>query len=75
MKYLFLNSLTDLIQKSAWRLVRSAQDRFGTNSGEKKRYWCVERLRSEFSKLAQEDAEDFVRSAYVQFKTERGQVT
>ena len=48
------NQKVDLIQKAAWRLVRSAQDRFGTNKGSDKRSWCMEELRKLYPKLNHE---------------------
>ena len=64
-----LNANEELIQRAAWRLVRSAHDRMGTGRGAEKLMWCVSRLTKEFQKTNGE-AEDYIRAAYVNFKTE-----
>lgn len=62
----------DDVQKTAWRLVRSASDRMtGEGRGAEKFLWCMDRLKKVYPALG-EDAEDYVRSAYVNFKIERG---
>lgn len=64
------NQVEELRQKAAWRLVRSAADRFGDNNGEKKRNWCIANMDREF--IGAEHLEEYVRAAYIQYKTERG---
>lgn len=64
------NSLEELIQKSAWRLVRSAEDRMtGPKRGTERLIWCVNKLRVEFPNIPS-DLEDYIRSAYMNFKLE-----
>lgn len=70
MKFFFRNQEDELIQKYAWRLVRSAEDRIGAGRGDEKRGWCVDRIRVEFPKLINESAEDFIRAAFMNFKIE-----
>ena len=65
----FQNQKDELIQKTAWRLVRSAEDRMGSGRGPEKLMWCVERLKLDFPKIG-DRAEDYVRAAFVNFKTE-----
>jgi hypothetical protein len=59
------------MQKTAWRLVRSAEDRLGAHRGTEQLLWCVDRLKQQFPKLSNDDAEDYVRSAYIQFRAEQ----
>ena len=66
---IFRNQREELIQRSAWRLVRSAEDRMGSGRGNEKLLWCVEKLKVEFPKLG-ERAEDYIRAAFVNFKIE-----
>lgn len=66
------NQKEELIQRTAWRLVRSTADRFGDGKGEKKLEWAKTRLVKEFPELIEESAEDYIRAAYVNYKTERG---
>lgn len=66
-----LNNLEELIQRISWRLVRSANDRFGDGKGQKKLDWATGKLEKEFPNLG-ENAEDYIRAAYINFKTERG---
>ncbi len=62
----------DEVQKTAWRLVRSAFDRMaGEGRGPEKLLWCVDTIKKVYPALGP-DAEDYVRSAYVNFKIERG---
>jgi len=64
------NQLEEQIQKIAWRLVRSAEDRLkGPKRGAERLIWCVDMLRKEVSGI-EGTAEDFIRAAFVQFKTE-----
>lgn len=70
MKSFFRNQTEDILQKTAWRLVRSAQDRFKAGSGEDKRDWCVARLSAQFPKEDPSRLEDYVRAAFVNFKVE-----
>ena len=67
------NELVDVLQKSAWRLVRSAEDRFGTFKGSEKREWGMARLKELFPHVKLDrEAEDYIRSAYINFKIESG---
>lgn len=66
------NAREELLQRAAWRLVRSAADRMkGPHRGSERLIWCVDRLRSEFQDLGAETAQDYVRAAYSHFETER----
>lgn len=61
----------ELIQKVAWRLVRSAEDRLkGPKRGAERLIWCVDRLRAEYDIVPKEAAEDYIRAAFIQFKME-----
>ena len=63
------NQKTDLIQKTAWRLVRSAEDRIvGQGRGPERLIWCVERMREEFPKA--KNGEDYIRAAFVNYPNE-----
>lgn len=65
------NEKCDLIQKAAWRFVRSADDRFGDGSkGALKLEWCITRLHGVFPEEAKEHLEDFVRAAYINYRVE-----
>ena len=68
------NHREEMIQKCAWRLVRSAEDRIGAGRGPEKLIWAMDRLKLEFPDLAasttQSRAEDYIRAAFTQFKTE-----
>lgn len=66
----FRNSREEWIQKCAWRLVRSAEDRMGSGRGAEKLMWAVDRLKLEFPKV-EDRAEDYVRAAFSQFQAER----
>lgn len=66
------NHFVDLLQKHAWRLVRSAEDRFPAGNGADKMNWCVGRLAAMFVNESKENLEDFVRAAYINFKIETG---
>lgn len=72
MIYWIENQKIDLIQKAAWRLVRSAQDQMGEGKGQKKLTWCVDRMQLEFPKHSRADLEDYVRAAFINFSIERG---
>lgn len=61
----------ETVQKSAWRIVRSAEDRMGAGRGSEKLIWCVQRLSSEFKILNVDRIEDHVRAAHIQFKMEK----
>lgn len=63
------NQREELIQRAAWRLVRSASDRMGEQKGNSKMLWAIAELQKEFPDLGGR-AEDYVRAAYVNFKTE-----
>ncbi len=63
------NNYEELIQRCAWRLVRSAQDKLGDEKGAEKRVWAIEQLKKEFSALG-ESAEHYIRAAYINYKTE-----
>jgi hypothetical protein len=62
------NQMEELVQRCAWRLVRSAEDRIGSGRGQEKLMWAVESLRKKFPKLT--DAEDYIRAAFINFKAE-----
>lgn len=64
------NETSDLVQKCAWRLVRAAEDWMGMGKGDEKRSWCMKRLKQRFSDLDDETSEEFIRSAYINFKIE-----
>lgn len=64
-----MNHLEELVQKAAWRLVRSAQDKMGAEKGAEKRIWAIEQLKTEFPALGS-NAEHYIRAAYVHFKNE-----
>ena len=68
-KSLFRNQKEELLQRVAWRIVRSAEDRMGAGRGAEKLLWAVNRLKAEFPDIG-ERAEDYIRAAFVQFKTE-----
>ena len=70
---MFYGSKEEWLQKCAWRLVRSAEDRLGSGRGHEKLLWAVEALKREFPKLG-ERAEDYVRAAYWHFKIESSQL-
>lgn len=65
----FNNQKEEWVQRAAWRLVRSAEDRMGSGRGTEKLMWAVERLCAEFPKL-NDRAEDYIRAAFVNFKIE-----
>ena len=67
----FKNQTIDLIQKSAWRLVRSAEDRFGAGKGDQKLSWATDRLQSMFKKEERDFIQDYVRAAYINFRAEQ----
>lgn len=65
------NQRIDLVQKHAWRLVRSVEDRIvGMNSGFEKLNWCVDRIHEDFPDIKRDRLEDYVRAAYMNFKIE-----
>lgn len=67
--------LDDLIQNWAWRLVRSAEDRMGGGGNGKAKFeWCVARLSYLYPNLHKERVDDYIRSAYMQFKIEFGMI-
>lgn len=63
------NNYEELIQRCAWRLIRSAQDKLGDEKGAEKRVWTIGQLKKEFPSLG-ESAEHYIRAAYINFKTE-----
>lgn len=63
------NAMEELLQRAAWRLVRSAEDRLGARRGTEKLLWATRQLLEEYPE-AGAAAEDYVRAAFVQFKTE-----
>lgn len=67
---LFRNQKEEFMQRCAWRLVRSAEDRIGSGRGPEKLIWAVEAMKKEFPKLG-EKAEDYVRAAFMNFKIEQ----
>jgi len=67
-----LNALCDLFQKTAWRLVRAAEDMFGSGKGDEKRAWCVRRFKEIFKDVKDSEAEDYVRAAFMNLKVEMG---
>ncbi len=62
----------DSIQKIAWRLVRSAENRFPEWTGDARLKWCVERLQVTFASERPDHLEDAIRAAYVNFRIETG---
>ena len=70
MKSMFENQKEEFLQKQAWRLVRSAEDRFGAGKGAEKRTWCVDKLIMTNPKETRDFLEDHIRSAYMVFKIE-----
>lgn len=64
-----MNTREELAQRCAWRLVRSAEDRIGAGRGNEKLLWAVQRLQEEMPTLGAR-AEDYVRAAFINFKTE-----
>ena len=70
MLWIFRNYQEDLIQKTAWRLVRSAEDKIGAGRGAEKFAWCVDRMYGIFSKEKRTDLDDHVRAAYMNFRLE-----
>lgn len=73
MKIFLKNQKADLIQKAAWMLVRSAEDRFEAGKGQDKREWCVLRAAVLFPDELQDRLEDAVRAAYINFRIETGE--
>ncbi len=68
----FRNQQEEFMQRVAWRLVRSAEDRIpGNNRGAERLSWCVDRLIDFFPKEKKNNLEDYVRAAFVQFKSEQ----
>lgn len=67
-----LNQLEELIQRTAWRLVRAAEDKMGNEKGAEKRVWAIQQLMIEYPELQQHNfkAESYIRAAYINFKTE-----
>ena len=74
MKSFFRNHEEELMQRTAWRTVRSAEDRFGAGRGREKLEWCIKRLSDIFPKSNREDIEDHARAAYVNFSIEHSAV-
>jgi hypothetical protein len=66
----FLNYWEEVMQKTSWRLVRAAEDRFGAEKGSEKRAWAVDRMQEEFPKVKRTVLEDHVRAAYMNFRVE-----
>ena len=66
------NNESDVIQKAAWRLVRSAEDRFVAADGSAKRAWCVDRMMALFPKKDRDNLEDYIRAAFINFSIETG---
>lgn len=64
------NIETDLIQKTAWRLVRSAEDRMGMGKGHEKLLWCIDRISELHKGTHRTILEDYVRSAFINMKIE-----
>lgn len=65
------NNREELIQRVAWRLVRSAADKMGDQKGVEKRVWAIEQIKKEFDGLGDE-AEHYIRAAYRNYKIESG---
>lgn len=68
------NSVEEYIQRCAWRLVRSAEDRLGAGNGKEKFNWAVFALQKEIPSIAL-NAEDYIRAAFVNFKAEQKAVS
>lgn len=64
------NFETDLIQKTAWRLVRSAEDRIGSGKGSEKLLWCIDRISELHKGMSRTILEDYIRSAFINMKIE-----
>lgn len=64
------NERIDYVQKVAWMLVRSAEDRIGSGRGTEKLLWCVDEIKLKCPFLTADEAEDNVRAAFVNFKYE-----
>ena len=68
------NNREELIQRAAWRLVRSAADRIkGPHRGNERLLWAIDQLRKEFKGADNQmlyNAEDYIRAAYMHFSTE-----
>lgn len=62
------NAAEELVQRAAWRLVRSAQDRIGVGRGAEKLLHATKALEAEFQGIS--NAEDYIRAAYIHFRTE-----
>lgn len=67
------NQKTDLIQKAAWRVVRSAQDRFKNGDGSERMAWAIDRMHAQFPKESKDRLEDYLRAAYINFTIETGE--
>ena len=63
------NDKEEMVQRVAWRLVRSAEDRMGSGRGAEKLIWATQKLQEEFPGIGLR-SEDYVRAAFVNFKTE-----
>lgn len=60
----------ELIQRVAWRLVRSAEDKLtGPKRGQERLAWCMWRLEQDFPEIGSR-SEEYARAAYIHFKTE-----
>ena len=62
------NANEELVQRVAWRLVRSAEDRIGAGRGAEKLLHATRAIEAEFKGI--KNAEDYIRAAFVQFKAE-----
>lgn len=73
MRSIFANQREEYIQRCAWRLVRSSEDRIksiaGSGRGSERLIWAVTRLQEEFPEL-KDRAEDYIRAAFFHFKIE-----
>ena len=64
------NYQEEFIQKVAWRLVRSARDRFKDNQGDLKRNWAIEAIKKQVNGIG-DSAEDYIRAAYEHYRIEK----
>lgn len=63
------NQKEEMIQRAAWRIVRSSEDRLGSGRGQEKLLFAISKLQEEFPDIKGR-AEDYIRAAYINFKTE-----
>lgn len=62
------NNHEELFQRIAWKLVRSARDRYKDGQGDTKRQWAIDRMQSQCPGIV--NAEDYIRAAYENYRIE-----